>query len=190
MALYERQVATDPAVRRELERVVGLLHAAPTAHGPLAPSPHPILRHLASALAAPAPGAREAAAELGAIGPHLPWRYSYAERADAPDLGDRVAFAELVGPDAPLRSGDVCLGLTLIAPRTLYPDHRHPAIELYYVLAGTAVWRAEGRAVVAQPGTFVLHPSGVSHAMETRADPLLAVYTWSGDDIRTPSSYS
>ncbi|MGB8933253.1 MAG: dimethylsulfonioproprionate lyase family protein [Anaeromyxobacteraceae bacterium] len=187
---YERQPANESAARREVERVLGLLRAIPTAHVPLAPSAHPIVRHLAPALSAPAPHAAAVVAELGAIGPRLPWRYAYAERADAPDLGDRIAFAEIVGPDAPLRSDTVCLGLTLIAPNTLYPDHRHPAIELYCVLSGTATWSAGGRAALVPPGTFVLHPSGVSHAMETHAEPLLAVYTWSGDDVRTPSAYS
>ncbi|MCH8810086.1 MAG: hypothetical protein IH993_09695, partial [Proteobacteria bacterium] len=28
---------------------------------------------------------------------------------------------------------------------------------------------------------FILHPSGVAHAMETEAEPLLALYVWYGD---------
>jgi quercetin dioxygenase-like cupin family protein len=190
VALFAGGDATEPAIRIEADRVVGLLRALPPMRAPLSRSEHPIVRHLSPALDAAPPAARDAVAAIGDLGRELPWRYSYAPRADAPDLGDRVAFAELVGPDAPFRSGTVCLGLTLIAPHTLYPAHRHPAIELYFVLSGTATWTAGGLETLAPPGTLVLHPSGVSHAMTTRAEPLLAVYTWSGEDVATPSSYS
>jgi hypothetical protein len=39
------------------------------------------------------------------------------------------------------------------------------------------------------PSEFVLHPSLAAHAMRTHREPLLAVYTWSGDDIYTHSMY-
>ncbi len=190
LTAYARRVAASPAVEDEIRRVLWLLRGIPPTHGLLTPSDHPVVRHLAPALGEPHPHANDAVAELRELGDHLPWRYGYARREDAPDLGDRVAFAELVGPDAPCRSDAVCLGLTLIAPHTLYPEHRHPAIELYYVISGTATWSAGGRAARAAPGAFVLHPSGVSHAMETHGEPLLAAYSWSGEDVKTPSTYT
>jgi hypothetical protein len=40
------------------------------------------------------------------------------------------------------------------------------------------------------PGAFILHPSQAIHAMQTHAEPLLAIYTWSGADVRTASVYT
>jgi gentisate 1,2-dioxygenase len=105
-------------------------------------------------------------------------------------LGQNIAFAEIVGPAAPFRSDSVCLGLTLIGPETLYPAHRHPAIELYYVVAGIATWTLVGVSQDNPPGTFILHPSQAIHAMRTHAEPLLAIYSWSGSDVRTTSVYT
>jgi hypothetical protein len=130
---------------------------------------------------------------LAAIRPvafDLPWRYSYATRDDAPGLEDNMAFAEIIGPEAPFKSSSVCLGLTLIGPETLYPSHEHPAIELYYVAAGTATWIANGIPGLNPPGTFILHPSQIVHAMQTHREPLLAVYSWSGEDVKTLSAYT
>jgi mannose-6-phosphate isomerase-like protein (cupin superfamily) len=119
----------------------------------------------------------------------LPWRYSYEQRDGAPSLGENIAYAEIIGPDAPYRSTIFCMGLTLFAPESLYPPHRHPAVELYYVVSGTANWSLNNRDRYLPPGEFVLHRSLATHAMRTRREPLFAVYTWSGEDIHTSSVY-
>lgn len=138
-------------------------------------------------------GVQKSADQLGkTIRPiieYAPWCYSYKPRCDIPDIEEKIAFAELLGPNAPIKSDAVCLGLTLIAPRTIYPEHHHPAIELYYVFAGSAVWTKGKKSTIRKPGEFVLHPSQTVHAMETADEPLLAIYTWSGADIRTTSAY-
>jgi anti-sigma factor ChrR (cupin superfamily) len=82
----------------------------------------------------------------------------------------------------------VQLGLTLMAPNTHYPLHKHPAIETYLVLAGTASWRIVGQRFASRPpGSLILHEGNVAHAMETRDEPLLALYSWSGDILTAPS---
>jgi quercetin dioxygenase-like cupin family protein len=129
---------------------------------------------------------------LAAFLPHLdalPWRYSYAPRADAPDIGARMAWAELVGPIAPFKSRRVCLGLTAIGPGLLYPAHYHPAVETYLVLHGSARWTANGLTRQHPPGAFILHPANVIHAMKAGAEPLLAAYAWTGD-VETLSAYA
>jgi quercetin dioxygenase-like cupin family protein len=128
---------------------------------------------------------------LAAFLPHLdalPWRYSYAPRADAPDIGSRMAWAELVGPIAPFKSDEVCLGLTAIGPGLLYPAHRHPAVETYLVLHAAARWTSAGKTRQHPPGTLILHQSNIVHAMETGSEPLLAAYAWTGD-VHTLSAY-
>lgn len=187
-ALDARAAGDAPAILAELARARSRLQAVRPCTLPPG-SDHPVARHLAQALAATRDDAAAVAAALEGLAGHLPWRYGYARRDDAPELGERIAFAELVGPGAPVESDVVCLGVTLIAPRTRYPAHRHPAIELYRILSGTATWTAAAARRV-PPGARVLHPSGIVHAMRTHREPLLAVYTWTGEDVRTPSSYA
>jgi gentisate 1,2-dioxygenase len=100
-----------------------------------------------------------------------------------------MGWAELIGTEAPYKSDDFCLGFTLISPYTLYPEHRHPAIELYKVLSGTAEWTLEGATSKRVPGEVILHPSNKIHKMQTYDQTLLALYTWSGNDVVTLSEY-
>ncbi|MDR0996205.1 MAG: cupin domain-containing protein [Zoogloeaceae bacterium] len=177
----------DEAVDAELDNILSLLqgidwqNADPTQ---LQASHHPVVEQLAG-LAAPEGTA------LAALLPHLPalpWRYSYEARADQPDIGQRMAWAELVGPIAPFESHTVCLGLTAIGPGLRYPEHRHPAVETYLVLTGTARWTLDGDTRERPPGALILHPSNATHVMHTADDPLLAIYAWTGE-VETLSSY-
>ena len=184
------QTPPGPAIENELGRVCALIDGGGWTDDRLQGTDHPVTRHLGAALSSVVKPARALAEELARLAPSLPWKYGYAPRQNDPDLGEQIAFAELLGPTAPLRSDVLCLGVTLIAPGTLYPPHRHPAIELYLVLSGTALWSAGGRSGLRPPGALVLHPSEVVHSMETRAEPLLALYSWTGADVRTTSRYT
>jgi mannose-6-phosphate isomerase-like protein (cupin superfamily) len=182
------QERETPEIAAELARALALLDdvdfsAPDAAH--LRASRHPVISQLANLAVADN-------AILAACLPHLdvlPWRYSYDARADYPGLETRMAWAELVGPIAPFKSMRVCLGLTAIGARTLYPAHTHPAVETYLVLSGAARWTMNGVTRTQPPGTFILHPENVVHAMQTDAEPLLAAYAWTGD-VATLSSYS
>jgi hypothetical protein len=118
----------------------------------------------------------------------LPWHYHYAPRPGEDDLAGRIAFAELIGPDAPLDAPACRIGFTLMAPGTFYPLHAHPAIELYLVIAGRARWTTPETDRIVPPGDFVLHRSNQPHAMRTLAEPLLALYGWRGD-LETSAYY-
>ncbi len=120
---------------------------------------------------------------------NLPWKYNYEPRKDMPDLGVKMAWGEIIGPEAPYQCNNFCFGFTMIVPNSLYPAHFHPAVELYYVLSGTAEWTLDGKTTLQKPGTFILHPSNAVHTMRTEKEPLLAMYTWSGDDVVTLSQY-
>jgi hypothetical protein len=76
-----------------------------------------------------------------------------------------------------------------MAPRTFYPLHTHPAVELYLVIAGEAQWTTPDADRIVPPGQFVLHRSNEPHAMRTFADPLLALYAWRGD-LFAPAVYT
>jgi len=181
-----------PEIAAELERVLSLLAAVDFSkvdEQHLRASSHPVIRQLQQVGASS--GAASTQAIFQAFLPHLetlPWRYSYAPRPDAPDIGERMAWAELVGPIAPFHSHQVCLGLTAIGPDLLYPPHHHPAVETYLVVSGTANWIANGTSRRQPPGTLILHPANLIHAMQAGDEPLLAAYAWTGD-VETLSMY-
>lgn len=178
-----------PALASELDALLAVWPDAPLLQRP-APRRLPACEHLDAALAAGRRGAEQSlAAALAGLSAALAWVYGYPDRPGEPDLSSRVAFSEIVGPAGLLPSDDLRFGLTLIAPGTRYPAHAHPAIEIYLVVAGSALWqKGPDEPRVQPPGALILHPSGVRHAMQTEDDPLLAIYSWRGD-LASPSVY-
>ncbi len=186
--VLSNRASIKDAVGLEAARIVDL--PVPSLTGTFNPSRLPVTAFMEEALENGFPEARPLLDALAKAVPVLPWKYNYEPRADLPDLGLQMAWAEIIGPEAPCVSNRFCFGFTLIAPESLYPAHFHPAVELYYVLSGTAEWSLAGKSTRHQPGSFILHPSNAIHAMKTGDTPLLAMYTWSGDDVVTLSQYA
>jgi hypothetical protein len=155
LRLRQRAALAD-TVGLEAARVLALLDPLPALTGTFSRSEHPSTRHLAAAFAAGDHTTAALAASIRCVGFDLPWRYSYAKRGDAPGLEENMAFAEIIGPDAPFASERVCLGLTLIGSETFYPPHCHPAVELYLVVAGRGY--LDGRWSLAQTPSWLFHP--------------------------------
>ncbi|HLY66899.1 MAG TPA: dimethylsulfonioproprionate lyase family protein, partial [Chloroflexota bacterium] len=187
LEILRRRYAAEAAVAKPAlaAELVSLLEAWPNVRQPVSanPSQLPASAYFIDALAAGTRGPEAALASgLAALASFLRWTYSYPARRDQPDLAKRVAFSQIVGPGGLLRSDELRLGLTLIAPTTQYPAHHHPAIETYLVVSGTASWRLGSEHERPQPpGTCIFHPSGEAHAMRSHEDPLLAIYSWRGD---------
>ena len=153
------------------------------------PTRHPLTEHLAAAIEATAARFPALADALRPLFAELPWRYGYGARADLPGLENRMGWTEIVGPAAPFRNASVCLGLTFLAPDTHYPDHRHPAVELYRIVAGHPSWTVESETRRLSAPAEVLHRSGARHAMASGGQALLAIYSWTGD-VMSPSVWS
>ena len=181
------RAAVRDAVGVEAARILALDIPEPT--GTFGRSRFPITAFIGEALRHGVPETQPMLDILAEALPNLPWKYNYEPREDMPDLGVKMAWGEIIGPEAPYLSSSFCFGFTMIAPDSLYPAHFHPAVELYYVLSGTAEWTLNGKAALQKPGTFILHPANAVHAMRTGKEPLLAMYTWSGDDVVTLSQY-
>lgn len=182
---FDRDINKE--IKEEIARVTSSV--IPEQTGSFEKSTSPLLKYAESSTLH---GSKETEPLLGLIREvfdYLPWKYNYEEREDKKDLGSYMGWAELIGPEAPYKSDDFCLGFTLISPYTLYPEHRHPAIELYKVLSGTAEWTLEGATSKRVPGEVILHPSNKIHKMQTYDQTLLALYTWSGNDVVTLSEY-
>lgn len=185
--LVERDI-DDVALSAERQAIV----ESWTALYPTVPAATPLrlaaCRYLDATIAAGRDGPCAAlVSEIAGLTEALNWRYGYAPHPDWPGLDDRIAFAPIIGGQGVLNDDKARLGLTLLAPHTHYPLHAHPAIETYLVLAGTAEWRLGGKPFERQaPGALILHESGMGHAMQTDADPMLALYVWRGDLLTAP----
>ena len=81
----------------------------------------------------------------------------------------------------PLR--DFELGLFLVAPRTLYRDHRHLAPELYVPLTGPHEWRfGTGESWTEYSAhTPIWNDPMQIHATLVREVPFLALFAWTRD---------
>lgn len=113
----------------------------------------------------------QAVAEIEA---ELAWKTATTDETIRPGCSNAL----LVGPHprALEERADVFVGLTLVEPNRIYPDHRHSPEELYFVL-GTGEWRQdECDWTTHAPGSVVHTPPGAIHAMRANASPLLALW--------------
>ena len=132
-------------------------------------------------LAAPESGRHPLLDEVARVRASLVWYSPSFDRIPEP-IGSKLSVVELLGPSG-LVFCDYCrVGLFMQMPGLFYPGHAHAAHELYLVLSGTAEWQLNDTPPMTHPpGTFVHHPSGHWHAMNTRSEPLLAIWGWTGD---------
>lgn len=140
--------------------------------------------HLDAALTAArqgAPDVAEVADAVGSLARRLTWAPRPGSESVADGFHDNHANARVIGADGLEIRDDVSVGLSLMAPNTRYPDHRHPPEEVYLVLSpgewrqGDGAWHEPG------PGGVVHNPPGIVHAMRSGDAPLLAIWClWMG----------
>ncbi len=121
---------------------------------------------------------------FAAVEPRSDWLQNpnYSVATLGPGYVDRYGYVELIGPGRPVESADLLVGLLLLGPEMHYPDHAHPAEEIYHVVAGHADWWREGEGWRRKPpGSVIHHAPMMRHAMRTKDEPLLALYCWTGD---------
>jgi len=143
----------------------------------IAPLKQTVSRHLPIALSLASGDTTPICRALNTLMPVLHWRQnsSYA----GADFLHGYAYCELLGPHGHWVNPELALGMLLLGPNVTYPEHVHPAAEIYAVIAGHAQWRQSGRAwSTRNPGDLVRHASLEPHAMRTSAEPLLAAYLW------------
>ena len=112
---------------------------------------------------------------------HLHWRIPGRGRIPGP-VASKMASVEIAGPSGMIRTEECRYGLFIQRADFDYPEHCHEAEELYLILHGTADWGTDEpppRPVA--PGTFIHHPSWQPHMMNTRHEPLLAMWGWTGN---------
>ena len=176
--------SANSAARRLVYRIFnGLENPAGRINPP--PRQLPVCEHLAPAL----DHAREQggvaatlANALDAISPQLVWARRPISPNDDSTFQANHANTVVVGDDGLELRDDVWIGITLLAPDTRYPDHRHPPEEIYAVLSpgewkqNTGPWHSPGF------GGVVHNPPNILHAMRSTAMPLLAIWClWTGE---------
>lgn len=148
----------------------------------------PVLRGLAGALAETAKLDGELAAALAAMVDYFSWRQArYSDPRLESDFNANLVWCEIIGPHGFFPGEDFLLGLLFLSERRHYPDHHHPAPELYWPLTAGTQWRQGETGFEAKSaGDVIWHRPNVAHATKTGAAPMLAVWCWPRD-IATPA---
>lgn len=142
------------------------------------PQSAPACRHLADSYAAldgANPLLTRLAQAIKAIEPSLRWSDAIAPGQPS-FLKEAYAEAMIVGAGGLAESKSVEIGLSILAPNTDYPDHRHPPEELYIALS-EGDWRQNTDPwVTPGPGGLIHNPAGITHAMRSGNKPLFAIW--------------
>jgi quercetin dioxygenase-like cupin family protein len=145
----------------------------------------PACRFLPDVVAASLLSAPDVAASIAALEEDLNWRQNpnYSDEAmGQPGYMNNYAYAEIIGPNGAYPGDDFLLGLFLLGPGLRYPNHAHPAPELYWILAGESEWRVRDEPFdPREPGETIWHEPFVPHATNVGQTPLLALYAWTRD---------
>lgn len=113
---------------------------------------------------------------FGAVEGGLAWyRRKSAMPADEPFYSSH-ANAMLIGPGGLEERDDVQVGVTVMAPEIVYPDHDHPPEEVYIALSPGAWWNADMAWTEPGPGGIIYNPAGIRHAMRSGSGPFLALW--------------
>ncbi len=137
------------------------------------------------------------------LAPHLLWETPYESADRTPELLHFWAnyTAAVVtapadsgwasGPLVPSPGAELALFVTVQGAETVYPAHRHPAVEVYGVVSGTGHWLrgAEGFRP-RRPGEVFLHRSNMVHATTTMEEATISWVAWLSDLESSPALVS
>ena len=168
---------TDKRITEAAGRIFSALRTPAAQGASVAAERQPVCRHLPQALerARSSPGCiADLANAFAAIEPQLRWKTRPG--VETHEFLNSHANANIVGADGIETRSDVWIGVSLMAPETRYPDHRHQPEEIYVVLSDgewcntDTPWHAPGI------GNLVYNPPNIVHAMRSAQQPLLALW--------------
>lgn len=115
--------------------------------------------------------------------PVIRWQHAGLENGRIrADVAVQMLTAEIIGPTGMIHSSTVRAGLFLQAKHVAYTSRSHAAEETYVALTDSGRWSLYDSAPAQRTtGEVIFHPSMAPHATFTGADPLLAIWRWSGD---------
>ncbi len=113
--------------------------------------------------------------------PELHWKQTYSEAEVGRRFLDTYGYVELFGPEGHFRSAKLRGYIGIWGPDLTYDWHDHEAEELYFTLAGRAVFAARGAPnAMMRPGLARAHMTHQPHLMITLDQPYLAYALWRG----------
>jgi quercetin dioxygenase-like cupin family protein len=185
-AVFRQGAEHGGPVRAVADRMFAALQTPLSNSGPAEAAQMPVCGHLPAALARARaqPGTVGALADaFAAIVPRLCWKARPGAAAHGEAFLTGHANATIMGTDEGLElRPDVRIGVSLLAPRTRYPDHRHPPEEVYIVLSGGEWRQASGAWHAPGIGGLVHNPPNIVHAMRSTDKPLLALwFLWTAE---------
>ncbi len=114
---------------------------------------------------------------LDAVSKNLSWQYGY-EKVPSGLVGS-YGYAEVAGPQGPIVTSEIILGVVLFAPGCTYPAHAHSGITESYVCLSGAV--SENHQGVYMPGSMIFNPPEHLHRITVSdREPALLAYAWLG----------
>lgn len=173
---------TDAA--RALARVEAAIEntGEPGATAPALPRPpgHSYLQAAVSKAKENGGAAAAAANAIETLDDCVTWYQRQGLRPELADFDEKHALATLIGPaDRPgvleLRD-DLLVGISLVAPGMIYPDHNHPPEELYLALTDGEWHQDQGPWFAPGPNGIVYNTPNVLHGMRALDEPQLAVW--------------
>lgn len=184
-AVIQQGAGADGPLHVVADRMFAALQTPSPAGGPAEAARLSVCDHLPAALAHTRahPGAVGAVADaFAAIAPRLCWKVRPGAEVHGEAFLTRHANATIIGSGDGLEiRPDVRIGVSLMAPRTRYPDHHHPPEEVYIVLSGGEWRQASGPWHTPGIGGLVHNPPDIVHAMRSTDGPLLALwFLWTG----------
>jgi hypothetical protein len=157
----------------------------------LVPSVLPVVDYLDEAVPNAGSAEKDLLAGLNAAGASLHWGQTYGAGDFGNNFLERYGWVELFGTRGHFESDEMAGGFLMLGPDIHYPDHHHVAEEIYIPLTQGSMWSKDGGAF--QPrttGELIHHPSDIRHAMQTRTEPLVALYLWRGGPLAQKSKIS
>ncbi len=180
--LYRRGKAGGSAKIRSHQRAVReAISAILDSNPPVlerTPEDKPVTAHLKRAMDNGRRGSTQSIVRtIESVLPEVSWLYGYEKVPRG--LSRKYAYAEFAGPQGPVFSEAVILGMVLFAPKCTYPAHSHDGLtESYYALSGAVSENDDG---VYAPGSLIFNPPGRMHRLTVSdTEPSLLSYAWHG----------
>ena len=120
------------------------------------------------------------------------WRQTYKGTGISEQFLNKFGCYSIIGPNAPFTSNEMHAWLVYMPSDFYYPWHYHPAEEMYFCIAGEAIFRRENCSdLVISAGGIVEHSTNQAHAMQTINSPVMAYVIWRNEfDTRPQLSYA
>ncbi|MDH5520277.1 MAG: dimethylsulfonioproprionate lyase family protein [Acidimicrobiia bacterium] len=181
----------DAEDRTVLDRLAVAFGGLAPKEGPV-PVPHAAVDRWVDAAVVLTPERQRPLAEaFRLVAAYLVWKTAYAGAPSSTMMRNfwaNYAYALLASPgiddggDSPLLSPEMSLYLVVHGAGVEYGRHHHPAVEVYGIISGSALWFMGDRGFRRRrPGDVFVHQADIVHATTTDAEPTISWVAWLGD---------